>query len=262
MEGTPSLSGVSDDDSYAYSAGPLTPESSPLFRPTDTGFLTDRQQARLLKDLTPRQRKRSKATGETWLPRRRSSLAIENICFIGAGYVGESGLRQHYVLELTGVGGPTAAVIALHNPPIHVSVLDRDESRIQKWQSAHLPLREPGLEEIVRAARDGARRMCTQTTDPEEHFLRSPNLTFTTCSHDSLSKADMIFIAVNTPTKTLGQGMDRATNMNAVDGAIRDIAQHAKEGVIIVEKSTVPCGTARRITSLVSGCDLHHWRIY
>lgn len=66
----------------------------------------------------------------------------------------------------------------------------------------------------------------------------------------------MIFLAVNTPTKTFGQGAGRATNMNAVDGAVRDIATHAKDGVIIVEKSTVPCGTAQRIDTKV-GCFLH-----
>lgn len=62
----------------------------------------------------------------------------------------------------------------------------------------------------------------------------------------------MIFLAVNTPTKAFGQGAGRATNMNAVDGAVRDIATYAKDGVVIVEKSTVPCGTARRISSKVS----------
>lgn len=156
-------------------------------------------------------------------------------------------------LELTRVGGPTAAVIAFHNPSIRVFVVDRDESRIQRWKSAHLPLHEPGLDEVVRVARDGAIRKRMGRSDQNEISSRSPNLNFTTDSRACLSKADMIFIAVNTPTKTFGQGAGRATNMNAVDGAIRDIAKHAKDGVIIVEKSTVRCGTAKRLTSLVSG---------
>lgn len=158
------------------------------------------------------------------------------------------------ILELTELGGPTAAIIALHNPSVHVSVLDRDETRIRKWRSTHLPVHEPGLDEIVRAARDGA--ISTSTRGIHHEFaLRSPNLIFTTDTEKTLSKADMIFITVNTPMKTWGQGAGRATDINAVDGAVHDIAKHAKDGVIIVEKSTVPCGTAKRITSSVSGCN-------
>ncbi len=112
-------------------------------------------------------------------------------------------------------------------------------------------MHEPGLNEIVRAARDGVTRLYTKTTKQDESPLRSPNLSFTTDSQESLSKADMIFIAVNTPTKTFGQGAGKATNMNALDRVVYEIAKFAKDGVIIVEKSTVPCGTARRIASLV-----------
>ena len=148
-------------------------------------------------------------------------------------------------------GAPTAAVIALHNPSIRVYVLDRDEARIQKWKSGHLPIHEPGLGRIVRAARDGAR-----LTKGVESSPRCPNLFFTTDSDQAISDADMIFLAVNTPTKTFGQGSGRATNMTAVDGAVRDIARFARDDIIIVEKSTVPCGTARRISKYVSG---HTW---
>jgi UDPglucose 6-dehydrogenase len=62
----------------------------------------------------------------------------------------------------------------------------------------------------------------------------------------------MIMLAVNTPTKTFGLGAGRATNMAAIDEAVRQIAIYAKPGAIIVEKSTVPCGTAQRIRNMVS----------
>ena len=160
----------------------------------------------------------------------------------------------HKTLRLTAIGGPTAAVIALHNLSLQVNVLDRDESRIQRWKSAHLPIHEPGLDEVVRTARDGA--VCDNIEESSQGTSpRSPNLNFTTDSKACLSQADMIFLAVNTPTKTFGCGTGRATNMNAVDDAVRDIGKYAKDGVIIVEKSTVPCGTAKRISSSVSFLD-------
>jgi UDPglucose 6-dehydrogenase len=81
---------------------------------------------------------------------------------------------------------------------------------------------------------------------------RGPNLFFTCDTQVSISTADMIFLAVNTPTKTSGVGAGRATNMTAVDGAVKDVALYAKPGTIIVEKSTVPCGTAQRIRNTVS----------
>lgn len=98
MERTPSLFSVSDDESYGFSAGPLTPESSPLFCPTDTGLIIDKQQARLLSEIATGERKPLKTTGKTWLPQRRSR-DIENVCFIGAGYVGESNTRVHWTSQ-------------------------------------------------------------------------------------------------------------------------------------------------------------------
>jgi UDPglucose 6-dehydrogenase len=150
-------------------------------------------------------------------------------------------------------GTPTAAVLALQNPALKVDVLDRDQERVRRWQSAHLPIHEPGLDEVVRAARDGAQlTLDTEGKAKQQHSRHKPNLFFTTNSKQALSDADMIFLAVNTPTKTFGQGAGRATHMSAVDGAVKDIAKYAKSGVIIVEKSTVPCGTAKRIQQAVS----------
>jgi UDPglucose 6-dehydrogenase len=138
----------------------------------------------------------------------------------------------------------------MHNPSIHVEVLDRDQGRIRRWKSGHLPIHEPGLNNIVRLARDGGLRSDSQ----EENSLltrRDPNLFFTSDTPRSIAEADMVFLAVNTPTKTSGVGAGRATNMTALDGAVKDIALYAKAGTIIVEKSTVPCGTAQRIRRTV-----------
>lgn len=150
-------------------------------------------------------------------------------------------------------GGPTAAVLALYNPSIAVEVLDRDPVRIRKWKSPHLPVHEPGLIDLVRVTRDGAEIVNQETTSQSNatRLKRRANLFFTSDSVTSISRADMIMLAVNTPTKTFGLGAGRATNMAAIDEAVRQIALYAKPGTIIVEKSTVPCGTAQRIRNMV-----------
>ncbi|KAG2421102.1 hypothetical protein HFD88_000718 [Aspergillus terreus] len=200
---------LSEESPDDASTWPTTPSSSPLFASTP----------KLDNLIAPC----SLSTPKT---------SITNVCVIGAGYV----------------GGPTAAVLALHNPSITVNVVDRDPARIAKWQSPHLPVHEPGLDRVVRVARDGAVVTAEATLQDGEHQRqRAPNLQFTCNAAASIARADMIFLAVNTPTKTFGVGAGRATDMTAVDDAVRDIAQHAAAGAIIVEKSTVPCGTAQRI---------------
>ena len=166
--------------------------------------------------------------------------------------VGHSVLARFAMTHIS-PGAPTAAVLALQNPKLRVNVLDRDPCRIQRWQSPHLPIHEPGLDGVVRAARDGA----SSVSRPEGkanggHSNHKPNLFFTTNSKLAISGADLIFLAVNTPTKSYGQGAGRATHMAAIDGAVKDIATYARSGAIIVEKSTVPCGTAKRIRHTVS----------
>lgn len=150
-------------------------------------------------------------------------------------------------------GGPTASVLALNNPSITVNVLDRDPRRIQKWTSPHLPVHEPGLIDVVRVTRDGAmlENHDATTNTPVTRLKRRPNLFFTVDAATSIAQADMVFLAVNTPTKTFGLGAGRATSMTAVDEAVREIAMHARPGTILVEKSTVPCGTAQRARQLV-----------
>lgn len=114
-------------------------------------------------------------------------------------------------------------------------------------------MHEPGLDTVVRIVRDGAE------IEEEESSLslsltprkRNPNLFFTCDTVQAISRADMIFMAVNTPTKMFGVGAGSATNMTVFDGAMREVAVHAKPGAIIVEKSTVPGGTADRVRKMV-----------
>ncbi|KAF2721690.1 nucleotide sugar dehydrogenase [Polychaeton citri CBS 116435] len=161
----------------------------------------------------------------------RRAKKVENICCIGAGYV----------------GGPTCAVIANKNPHIKVTVVDLTQSRIDAWKSDQLPIYEPGLQEVVQPPRDG--------TDG-----RQPNLFFSTEIDAAINAADLIFISVNTPTKTTGLGAGSASDLAYVEAAARQIAEVATSDKVIVEKSTVPCGTAeslREIFNAVGRPDVH-----
>ncbi|KAJ5523670.1 hypothetical protein N7494_010320 [Penicillium frequentans] len=195
------------------STAPTSPSASPLFRPSD---IDDLKLA--LPESTP-------PTEE-----HEQVQPVKNVCVVGAGYV----------------GGPTAAILALHNPAVTVEVLDRDPQRIKQWKSPHLPVHEPGLDHLVRVVRDGVE------SDESDIPRRQRNLYFTSDSARVIAKADIIFMAVNTPTKMFGVGAGCATNMAAFDGAMRDVAAHAKPGAIIVEKSTVPGGTADRVRKMLA----------
>ncbi|XXG95227.1 hypothetical protein Hte_001487 [Hypoxylon texense] len=175
---------------------------------------------------------------------------VTNICCVGAGYV----------------GGPTAAVMAYQNPHLRVTVVDKNEQRIRRWNSEHLPIYEPGLGDIVRIARDGSRKFqfTNEPVDqcqrphllnfPGRNFLqhdaqitvpaRLPNLFFSTQVGECIREADIVLIAVNTPTKMKGVGAGSATDMTSFEAVASEVAQHARPGAIIVEKSTVPCRTA------------------
>ena len=181
-----------------------------------------------------------------------SQPKVRTICCIGAGYVGMCPLSHlRGGVELTrDVGGPTAAVIALKNPQIAVHVADLNVSRIQKWNTKHLPVYEPGLLDVVRLARDGVAGSADASCD--EPSSRQPNLFFTTDVKESVEQADLILMSVNTPTKTSGIGAGSATNLIALEGAMTSVAQWAKPGAIIVEKSTVPCRTAQMLRRIVS----------
>jgi len=161
--------------------------------------------------------------------------------------------------------------MAYHNPHLKITVVDRDEARIKQWKSKHLPLYEPGLYEILRPARDGTKAI-SQGIEVDTSKLdkistsfaslkcdlgepqvsqRQPNLFFSTDIAGCISEADMILIAVNTPTKKRGIGAGRATDMTALEAVTKQIAVYAKPGAILVEKSTVPCRTAEFIHDTV-----------
>ncbi|TGO59820.1 hypothetical protein BOTNAR_0156g00130 [Botryotinia narcissicola] len=173
---------------------------------------------------------------------------VRNVCCVGAGYV----------------GGPTAAILALQNLQINFTVVDKDTFRINQWNSKHLPIHETDLPEIIRICRDGSRAFSlsndsstgnaeSSPEDISEHTdyvhipARSPNLFFSDNIEECLGEADMIMIAVNTPTKIYGIGAGKATDMTAVESVVQDIGKYAKSGAIIVEKSTVPGRTGEFI---------------
>ncbi|MBN2438423.1 MAG: nucleotide sugar dehydrogenase [Deltaproteobacteria bacterium] len=141
----------------------------------------------------------------------------KNILCIGAGYV----------------GGPTMAVIALKCPGIRVTVVDINEEKIARWNSDDLPIFEPGLDEIVRE-------------------VRGRNLFFTTDVFESISQADIIFVSVNTPTKSFGLGAGAAADLQFWEKTAHQIIEHSEGPKIIVEKSTVPVKTAEAMQRILS----------
>ncbi len=145
---------------------------------------------------------------------------IKNICCIGAGYV----------------GGPTMAVIAQKCPHIKVTVVDLNEERINSWNSEDenkLPVYEPGLGAVVKEA-------------------RGRNLFFSTAVDQAIEDAEMIFISVNTPTKTYGVGKGMAADLKYIELCARQIARVAKSDKIVVEKSTLPVRTASAIKDILT----------
>ena len=144
---------------------------------------------------------------------------IKNICCIGAGYV----------------GGPTMAVIAQKCPHIKVTVVDLNEKRIAAWNDKdvnNIPIYEPGLSDVVAEA-------------------RGRNLFFSTEVDKAIDEADMIFISVNTPTKTYGVGKGMAADLKYIELCARQIARVAKTDKIFVEKSTLPVRTASAIKEIL-----------
>ena len=146
-------------------------------------------------------------------------MRIKNICCIGAGYV----------------GGPTMSIIAQKCPGIKVTVVDLNEQRIAAWNDAdvhNIPIYEPGLSEVVAEA-------------------RGRNLFFSTEVDKAIDEAEMIFISVNTPTKTYGVGKGMAADLKYIELCARQIARVAKTDKIVVEKSTLPVRTASAIRDIL-----------
>lgn len=131
------------------------------------------------------------------------------------------------------MGGPTMAMIALKAPNITVTVVDMNANRIAAWNSDSLPVYEPGLDDVV--------KQC-----------RGRNLFFSTAVRETIKSADMIFVAVNTPTKTYGVGSGRAADLRFIESVARTIAEVADSPKIIVEKSTVPVKTAETIKDILA----------
>lgn len=146
-------------------------------------------------------------------------MKITNICCIGAGYV----------------GGPTMAVIAQKCPHIKVTVVDLNADRIEKWNDEdvdNIPVYEPGLGEIVKHS-------------------RGKNLFFSTEVDKAIDEAQLIFISVNTPTKTYGSGKGMAADLKYIELCARQIARVSKDDKIVVEKSTLPVRTAEAIKNIL-----------
>ena len=147
-------------------------------------------------------------------------MKIKNICCIGAGYV----------------GGPTMAVIALKCPEIKINIVDINEKKIDQWNSKNLdklPVFEPGLSEIISEVRD-------------------KNLFFRTDVEECIDNADMVFMAVNTPTKSEGEGKGMAADLKYIESCARTIAKVSKTDKIVVEKSTLPVRTAEKIIDILN----------
>ena len=145
-------------------------------------------------------------------------MKINNICCIGAGYV----------------GGPTMAVIAQQCPSIRVTVVDKNTKKINAWNGPfdQLPVYEPGLAEIVEK-------------------VREKNLFFSSDINKAIDEAQMIFMAVNTPTKTEGEGAGMAADLCHVEACAQHIARVATTNKIVVEKSTLPVRTAEKIKEIL-----------
>jgi UDPglucose 6-dehydrogenase len=139
-----------------------------------------------------------------------------NILCIGAGYV----------------GGPTMAVIAAKCPACKVTVVDVNAERIRAWNTDHLPIFEPGLLEVVREA-------------------RGRNLFFSTDIATGIREADIIFVSVNTPTKTFGHGAGMASDLQYWEKTAHEIVAHSDRAKIIVEKSTLPVRTAEAMERIL-----------
>jgi len=144
----------------------------------------------------------------------------KHILCIGAGYV----------------GGPTMAMIAAKCPQYLVTVVDINAEKIKAWETDNLPIFEPGLLDVVKQA-------------------RGRNLVFSTEIDENIKKADIIFVSVNTPTKTFGEGAGKSADLQYWEKTARGILQSAESDKIIVEKSTLPVRTASAMERILNSND-------
>ena len=142
---------------------------------------------------------------------------MANVLCIGAGFV----------------GGPTMAVIAKHCSEHRIVVVDINAAKIAAWQSDHLPIYEPGLKEIVLS-------------------VRGKNLFFSTEIERHIAEAEIIFVSVNTPTKTFGQGAGKAADLQYWEKTARQIVESSSSSKVVVEKSTLPVRTAEAMERILN----------
>lgn len=127
------------------------------------------------------------------------------------------------------------AVIALKCPEIRVTVVDIDEKKIKDWNSqdlSQLPVYEPGLKEVIRK-------------------VRGENLFFSNDIDPAILESEMIFMAVNTPTKDRGEGKGMAADLTYVEQCAMRIGKVARSNKIVIEKSTLPVRTAEKIKEVL-----------
>ncbi len=125
-------------------------------------------------------------------------------------------------------------MIAFKCPDIKVTVVDINEARIAAWNSDELPVYEPGLDAVVKEA-------------------RGRNLFFSTDVEGAIRESNILFISVNTPTKTYGVGAGKAADLKYIELCARHIAEVADSDKIVVEKSTLPVRTAESIRRILDG---------
>ncbi|MEL6184376.1 MAG: UDP-glucose 6-dehydrogenase [Myxococcota bacterium] len=142
------------------------------------------------------------------------------ICCIGAGYV----------------GGPTMAMIANKCHDVDVTVVDINAEKIAAWQTDALPVFEPGLLDVVKAR-------------------RGVNLHFSTDIDGAIRSSELIFVSVNTPTKTYGVGAGRAADLKFIEACARRIAAVADDDKVVIEKSTLPVRTASALKRILETAD-------
>jgi UDPglucose 6-dehydrogenase len=147
---------------------------------------------------------------------KKDAFQGKRLLCIGAGYV----------------GGPTMAVIADRCPEYRIEVVDANPARIAAWNSDVLPIFEPGLDAVVRRC-------------------RGRNLFFSDDVAAGIRAADIIFVSVNTPTKTFGEGAGYAADLQYWEKTARAILEHSDCDKIVIEKSTLPVRTAEAMQRIL-----------
>jgi len=137
-----------------------------------------------------------------------------NLAIVGSGYVGL-------------VTGTCFAEVG-HR----VICVDNDLKKVHQLQDGHIPIYEPGLEELVKKN------------------VASGRLSFTASIGEAVAASKVIFIAVPTPPQP-----DGSVDLSFVEGVAREIATHIKEYRIVVDKSTVPVKTGEKVAQTIARCN-------